>query len=255
MKKLTCNNGDIFGYWTVIDNMPKIKYGKTYVTVQCKCGKIEEKCLSELVRGRTTGCKSCKSRERSRNIHVGDKYKKWTVIDGPKINKRHNVLWLCQCECGEKRWFQGNELTNESKCFACKKCASKLLTENVTFKNGRIGDLTITKYDKIKKMSEKRNISFNVSIEYLWNLFQEQNNFCAITGDYIEHISKASLDRIDSSNGYVEGNVQWVTPQANLCKHKLSMEELYDFCTKVLNHANQQPSLPLKKQEGSETNG
>ena len=26
------------------------------------------------------------------------------------------------------------------------------------------------------------------------------------------------------------------------CKHLLTMQELYEFCHKVLNHANQQPS-------------
>lgn len=49
-------------------------------------------------------------------------------------------------------------------------------------------------------------------------------------------------------------NVQWVTAQANKCKHILSMSELYEFAQKVLNHANQQPSQPLTKLEGSETN-
>lgn len=35
----------------------------------------------------------------------------------------------------------------------------------------------------------------------------------------------------------------------------MTMEELYDFCKKVLNHANQQPSQGLTTLEGSETNG
>jgi hypothetical protein len=34
----------------------------------------------------------------------------------------------------------------------------------------------------------------------------------------------------------------------------MTMEELKLFCKKVLNHANQQPSQPLTKLEGSETN-
>lgn len=32
------------------------------------------------------------------------------------------------------------------------------------------------------------------------------------------------------------------------------MNELYEFCKKVLNHANQQPSIGLTTNEGSETN-
>lgn len=88
----------------------------------------------------------------------------------------------------------------------------------------------------------------------MWNLFVRQKQICAITGDYIEHLKDASLDRIDSSKGYTKDNVQWVTYQANVSKHIMTMPELYNFCKKVLNHANQQPSIPLKKYEGSETN-
>ena len=54
--------------------------------------------------------------------------------------------------------------------------------------------------------------------------------------------------------GYIEGNVQWVTYQSNLSKHVMTMEQLYEFCRKVLDHANQQPSQPLTKLKGSETN-
>ena len=66
--------------------------------------------------------------------------------------------------------------------------------------------------------------------------------------------TNVSIDRIDSSKDYVEGNLQWTTYIANVSKHTMTMEQLYDFCKKVLNHANQQPSTPLTKCEGSETN-
>ncbi len=43
MKKLNCKLGDTFGNWTVIDDNTFVKGGHTYVKVQCKCGKIEDK--------------------------------------------------------------------------------------------------------------------------------------------------------------------------------------------------------------------
>lgn len=46
-----------------------------------------------------------------------------------------------------------------------------------------------------------------------------------------------------------------VTYQANVSKHTMTMEQLYEFCNKVINHANQQPSASLTTCEGSETNG
>ena len=143
---------------------------------------------------------------------------------------------------------------NPNRCFACHTCAGATRKEAFTLKNGRIGELTLSRYSKLQRSANTRNIAFKVSMEYLWNLFESQKHMCAITGDYIEHLKDASLDRIDSTKGYIEGNVQWVTYQANVSKHIMSMEQLYSFCRKVLNHANQQPSTPLTKCEGSETN-
>lgn len=53
---------------------------------------------------------------------------------------------------------------------------------------------------------------------------------------------------IDSTPVYTTGG------QRNVKVQLLSMSELYEFAQKVLNHANQQPSTPLTKCEGSETN-
>lgn len=241
MRKLNCIQGDKFGDWTVIDNTPISKWGHIYIKVQCKCGKIEEKCLSDLVAGRTKSCKSCGARRRGLNIKVGDKYKHWTVIEGPLYDKGY-VKYKTQCDCGNTRLFLANELVNPNKCFQCSKCAGIDRGKQLSIENGRVGDLTATKYGKLKKSAMIRDIEFSVTIEYLWNLFILQNQICAITGDYISSINKASLDRINSSKGYIEGNVQWVTYQANVSKHTMTMEQLYEFCNKVINHANQQLS-------------
>lgn len=243
MKKLTCSIGDKFGDWTVIGNtFPK--NGHTYVTVICKCGKVSDLCLSDLVHGRVHSCKNCSARRRGHmhKLHIGDKIKKWTIIEGPRVCN-NTVQFKVQCECGFTRWIQPNELLNPNKCFSCKKCAHKPSKH-----------LMLSQFNKIKKSAEVRGLEFNVSIEYLWDLFLKQNKKCSITGDLFSNIREASLDRIDSNIGYVEGNVQWVTYRANVSKHTMTMNELYNFCLKVLNYANQQPSQPLTKLEGSETN-
>lgn len=254
MRKLTCELGQIFGHWTIIDTTPIVKGGHTYIKVKCKCGKEEVKCLSDLIGGRATGCRSCKARERSRSICIGDVYKNWKVIDGPRTSSYSCIEWLCQCKCGKQRWIQGNELTNPNRCFECSTCAGATRKAKVTLANGRVGELTLTRYSRLKRSAENRNIPFEVSMEYLWELYQSQHNICAITGDTLVSLSKSSLDRIDSTKGYIEGNLQWVTYQANVSKHKMSMQQLYEFCRKVLNHANQQPSTGLTSCEGSETN-
>ena len=178
-----------------------------------------------------------------RVINIGDKFKHWTVIDGPKLNKYRSYIYLAECDCKRvQRWFQANALTKVDGNFQCNICAGKARVPNFTAKHGRVGELTQNKYGKLQRVAKQRNLEFNLSKEYLWDLFLKQNRVCAITGDYLEDIKKSSLDRIDSSIGYIEGNVQWVTFQANVSKHIMTMNEFIEFCTKVLNHANQQPS-------------
>lgn len=242
MKKLNCKLNDTFGDWTVISDDTFVKSGHTYVKVQCKCGKIEDKCLSDLKNGRSNSCRSCAARSRGPQVRIGDKYKSWTVINGPERFDGGYMKYEVQCDCGTTKWVQANELTNPNRNFKCLKCAAKDRGQAQAEGNGKVGELNLTRYTKLQRSAEKRNIKFDVSLEYLGNLFENQRHICAITGDYIESIDDASLDRIDSTRGYTEGNVQWTTYQANVSKHVMSMDELYKFCKKVLDYANQQPS-------------
>ena len=256
MRKLTCKTGERFGDWVVISPVPIIKNGHTYATVRCECGRIEERALSDLKGSRSSGCKSCVARRRSIPISIGDKYKNWTVIDGPRCTSKSTIQWYVECQCGNyRRWIQGNELVNPNFCFQCRKCSAKDTRKRTTLLNGRVGSLTQTQYTRLKRSAVSRNISWEVSLEDLWVLFEKQHRSCAITGEPLLQIKEASLDRIDSAKGYVLGNVQWTTYQANVSKHTMTMTELYEFCEKVIGHANQHPSQRLKSLEGSETNG
>jgi len=76
------------------------------------------------------------------------------------------------------------------------------------------------------------------SNKYLWDLYVAQNKKCIYTGDliYFRSIDKAataSLDRIDSKNGYIKGNVQWVNKDINRMKWMLSQEEFILNCNKI----------------------
>lgn len=246
--------GQKFGKWTVIDSTPIYTTGgQRNVKVQCTCGRIEYKHWSSLRLGKTTQCLQCSRKERRTPITVGEVYKYWTVI-GEAENFNGQLRYKCKCKCGHEQYLTSAALTSTSRWFQCKNCSNSTNIETMTINNGKVGELTLSKFNRIKSKSMIRKIEFNLTIEYLWNLYITQNRKCAITGSELPNILEASLDRIDSSKGYIEGNVQWVTVQANKCKHVLSMSELYEFAKKVLDHANQQPSTPLTKCEGSETN-
>lgn len=252
MTKLMYNLGDKYGHWTIIGDAQS-RNKQTYVKVQCDCGTVSEIALTCLVAGKTTQCKKCSARNRLNKIEIGTHIKHWTIIEGP-IYQNHTAFYKVKCDCGKELFKLPIEILNPNAYFQCASCAQKENKLKSMIANGKVGDLTLTQYNKLKKSAEKRNYEFSVSIKYLWDLYISQNRKCNITGDLIPDIKKASLDRIDSNLGYIEGNVQWVTYRANISKHTMTMKELYKFCTKVLNHANQQPSTGLTTCEGSETN-
>ena len=85
--------------------------------------------------------------------------------------------------------------------------------------------------------AKKRKLKFAVTLEYAWDLFIKQNRTCVLSGVPItfgKRGNTASLDRIDSSKGYVEGNVQWVHSEINRMKGRLADKEFVEMCQRVV---------------------
>lgn len=68
---------------------------------------------------------------------------------------------------------------------------------------------------------------------HLWALWDKQKGLCAITGIRMDHkrntLYTVSIDRIDSSIGYIDGNVQLVCKAINLAKSTYSNAEIIEF--------------------------
>jgi hypothetical protein len=100
-----------------------------------------------------------------------------------------------------------------------------------------------TQYNVIRANARRRHIIFNVSIKYLWDLFLKQNKKCALTGIPLIFETRcaacdgnASLDRIDSSKGYIEGNVQWTHKEVNVMKLNHDLDHFVELCRKVVEY-------------------
>lgn len=91
--------------------------------------------------------------------------------------------------------------------------------------------------------SRNRKYEFDLDEEYLDNLWRKQQGLCALSGVPLSlrsHRSdeeltpySASLDRIDSTKGYIKGNVQFLAYSLNLAKQSFSNEELKQFLLSV----------------------
>lgn len=154
------------------------------------------------------------------------------------------VLWKVQCSCGKEKLLPRCLLLKYKSC-GCKKTEYQSKSLIKTLNKGGYGEIFATHWNGLIKNAKQRNLQFDIDIKYAWNLFLLQNRKCNLTGVDLVFSKKcwgkdttASLDRINSSKGYVEGNVQWVHKNINMMKQEYTTEKFYDWCKKVCLHNN-----------------
>ena len=121
----------------------------------------------------------------------------------------------------------------------CRKCrwTGRLGTESRRWSG--IGAIGRDYWTRVKKGAKARKLKLTVTHKYVAALFEKQGGRCALSGRSIcalTRLGTASLDRIDSSKGYVPGNVQWVHKQINWMKGAIPECEFVALCREVVAH-------------------
>lgn len=161
---------------------------------------------------------------------IGQKYFDWTIVSDQVFKKDSNrgTYWKVQCKCGRESLKLAQHIVQgRGKC--CKSCS-----KTTTFKDS----FALAYMNRIIKRAEKINVEYNLNPEYLYELFLLQDKKCALSGVDIQFSNSwnsksnqtASLDRIDNTQGYIIGNVQWVHKDVNFMKGKLSEERFIELC-------------------------
>jgi hypothetical protein len=111
-------------------------------------------------------------------------------------------------------------------------------------------------YNKILYEERRRDgCEVKITLRDMHLQFLRQNGKCAYTGvDLVfgetsndRHRGKttASLDRKDSSKGYIKGNIQWVHKDINFFKSDLSDNKFRRMCLMVANYFLQKEAIIL----------
>lgn len=146
------------------------------------------------------------------------------------------VVWEVGCSCGGKAKVTTADLLrkdgkNRVSC-GCMNFRSGPKSANWKSPN----DISMRYWNAVKDSALRRGFDFNITIEYAFECFDGQ---CALTGMDIELSQTASIDRIDSSLGYVEGNIQWLHKDINRLKSNWPQDQFIELCRKVVNHARE----------------
>lgn len=225
--------GDRFGKLTIIEDDNKFiiennNHKRKLFTVKCDCGTIFTTRIDYLSRGDSKQCKLCTSNQKT-SVLIGDVYDKLTIKSFIKLKNKKRAV--CECICGNIVIKRPELLTHINKTNNCG-CLPRGGWTGV-------GKLATSIFNRYKRGAKVRNLIFEIDIKYAWSLYENQNGKCALTGLDISFakltINKndASLDRIDSSKGYIKGNLQWVHKDINYIKMDINQDRFIELCKLV----------------------
>ena len=230
------------GKLTVVEKAAKpdnLKTKGTYWKAKCKCGNFTIVARSCLLGNHPTLSCGC---IKSPNL-IGRKFGSGKVIESCGRDARNNHVWLLLCKCGKTYEANTNRLTSKNT----KSCGCIRSGRNSANYRG-YEDITGDHWGIIKRNAASRKICFRITIKKAWEQFVKQAGRCALTNWKITLSSSgrkranglqqgeqtASLDRIDSTKGYVSGNIQWVHKDVNRMKSNFSEEYFLEMCRAIV---------------------
>lgn len=164
---------------------------------------------------------------------------------------------LCEKKFSRRRAEYNRSLKEGRNSYCSSLCAGKATFDNIP-EDKRLHPENLDAGNRLDEHSpfrfhirnaKRRGKDCDLTLEYLKALWESQEGRCPYTGWQLKNMpsltftkqlpltpDRASLDRIDSSKGYVVGNVQFVSYMAQCCKNQFSGDDLVGFCQAVVTH-------------------
>lgn len=129
---------------------------------------------------------------------------------------------------------------HDARCRKCRNIQTNNRKKHYSEETGLIKMLQM-RFLAARDRSKKKNIPFNITKEYLKELWDKQEGKCAISGIKMSFEqcngrtnTNVSIDQINHKDGYTVGNVQLVCMAVNQMKSDMLMEDLYKFCEAII---------------------
>lgn len=143
--------------------------------------------------------------------------------------------------CGEQQTYLRKNYAEASlrEMKECRKCSNRK-----TINSGRqiYRGIRLSWFKKFETSAKLRGLEWNITVDDIADLYEEQEGRCALTGwDIVfpevghHQLTTVSIDRIDSNFGYLKENIQLVDKRVNMMKQSYSQEEFILVCKAVTN--------------------
>lgn len=121
----------------------------------------------------------------------------------------------------------------------CRDCHQNRLLENKSKleTNNNLDTILKERLPRIKNRCIKKHLAFDIDVDFLKQVYKNQGGKCYYTGDIMSLSTNndltLSVDRIDSSRGYIKGNIVLCSKITNLMKNDIPVEKFFIFCRKI----------------------
>ncbi len=166
------------------------------------------------------------------------------VLEEKGRTKWGDILWLCQCDCGNMRIIQACSLANGTtrSCKCLQREKTRKLGKASAFSFGEASfNCVFARYRRHAKTSDRK---FTLSKEQFRELVKQNCYYCGQepnqiyksqnqTGEYIYN----GLDRIDNTKGYIVDNVVPCCGVCNWMKRDLSQIEFLSHVDQITKYS------------------
>lgn len=170
---------------------------------------------------------------------INQKFGKLLVIALINSDRNGHTRFLCRCECGQETTVLSTHLVGgKIKSCGCISAQEGPLSSSWTGYGEISGHFWKNiVYSASGEKGTRTKLKINIDIRFIWKLFLKQNRQCALSGLKLTFPKNAkdkswtaSLDRIDSSKGYVRNNIQWVHKDINMMKRTYNQKYFIEMC-------------------------
>jgi len=234
---MATTTGDVYHQLTALHQDPE--NGRRWV-FRCSCGLEKSIDRYSVAKGLVKSCGCFRASPHGRtSVQAGSRFGKLSTLHPTTRNRNGHIKWLCRCDCGAESEVFGTHLVRGTTT-SCGCDRVRHGSRHVQWAGH--GEISGEYFSQIRRSAEglkgrRTVVPFNVTLELLWELFLDQDRRCALTRIPLvfrqrthDEPQTASLDRIDSSKGYVDGNVQWLHKDVNKMKGSFDQTHFITMC-------------------------
>ncbi len=172
---------------------------------------------------------------------TGKRFGRW-FVESKTTSCRGMGRYLCKCDCGITAVVYSKHLLSGSSN-GCRSCGVRRGYGHAQWTGvGEIsGNWWNTHVERCVTLHARKPIQLTIDKQFAWDLFLKQDRKCALTGLALTIDQgaggDASIDRIDSLQGYIPENVQWVHKDVNRMKNVFTQDRFIEICKLVSNKA------------------